>query len=106
MNAEVAAFVEEYRRATEARDVARVSTTYAVLVPAQRAALSRYFESVEALRVKIDRLQLAAFGEEAVVSYTRTDDFVDARTRRPQRVTVRLTRTLRRVDGRWRFTGL
>jgi hypothetical protein len=40
-----------------------------------------------------------------VVSYTRTDDFVDARTGRPMHVAARLIRTLRRVDGTWKMAG-
>jgi len=38
-------------------------------------------------------------GDEAVVSYTRTDDFADAHTGRPMHVSVRLTKVLRRRDG-------
>jgi hypothetical protein len=47
----------------------------------------------------------AVVGEEAVVSYTRTDDFVDVQTGRPGHVSVRLTKTLRRVGGRWLFAS-
>jgi hypothetical protein len=37
--------------------------------------------------------------------FTRTDDFIDVPSGRPQHMTVRLTKTLRRVDGRWRFVA-
>ena len=40
---------------------------------------------------------------EAMVSYSRTDDFVDVQTGRPGHVAVRLTKTLRWVDGRRLF---
>lgn len=101
----VSAFLEEYRRATEARDVAAVATMYMALQPEQRDALERYFGSVRDFRVGIDRVEAAVVGEEAVVTYTRTDDFVDVETGKPQHVSMRLTKTLRRVDGRWRFTS-
>lgn len=44
-------------------------------------------------------------GNEAVVSYTRTDDFADARTGRPMHVTVRLTKVLKRQDGEWKLAA-
>ena len=43
--------------------------------------------------------------DEAVASYTRTDDFVDARTGRPMHVAVRLTKTLKRQDGAWKLAA-
>jgi len=102
--AEIAAFLEEYRQATESRDVAAVDRLYVTFPPEQRAALERYCASVQELRVTISRVEVAAVGDEAVVNYTRTDDFVDVPTRRPQHVSLRLTKTLRRVDGRWRIS--
>ncbi len=50
-------------------------------------------------------VEAAVVGEEAVVSYTRTDDFVDVQTGRPGHVSVRLTKTLRQVNGRWLFAS-
>ena len=44
-------------------------------------------------------------GNEAVVSYTRTDDFVDARTGRPMHVAVRLKKILRQQNGEWKMAG-
>jgi hypothetical protein len=76
---------------------------YEAFSPRQRAALERYFAGARDLEVRIDKVDAAVVGDEAVVSYTRTDDFVDTQTGREQHVSVRLTRTLRRADGRWRF---
>src|SRR5262249_22998914 len=98
---EIEAFLEQYRRATEARDVAALGAMYATFSPEQRAALERYFGGVRDLRVAIDHVEAAVVGDEAVVTYARTDDFVDVQTGRPGHVAVRLTKTLRRVDGRW-----
>ena len=66
-------------------------------------ALERYFAGVRNLRVTIDNREVAVVGHEAVVSYSRTDDFVDARTGRPMHVAVRVTKTLGRADGGWVF---
>jgi hypothetical protein len=38
-----------------------------------------------------------------VVSYTRTDHFVDRRTGRPMEIAVRLTKMLLRRDGEWKL---
>ena len=102
---EITAFLEQYRRATEAHDVDALAAMYTSFSPAQHAALERYFAGVRDLRVVIDHVEAAVIGEEAVVSYTRTDDFVDVQTGRPGHVSVRLTKTLRRVDGRWLFAS-
>src|SRR5215475_9769983 len=100
---QIEAFLEQYRRATEARDVAALGAMYEAFSPEQRAALERYFGGVRDLRVGIDHVEAAVVGDEAAVTYARTDDFVDVQTGRPGHVAVRLTKTLRRVDGRWLF---
>ena len=102
---QIEAFLEQYRRATEARDVAALGAMYETFSPEQRAALERYFGGVRDLRVAIDHVEAAVVGDEAAVTYARTDDFVDVQTGRPGHVAVRLTKTLRRVDGRWLFAG-
>jgi TolB-like protein len=104
-SAAVAAFLEEYRQATEARDTTRLAAMYEEFSPEQREGLERYFQGVRDLRVALDHVDIAVIGDEAVSSYTRNDDFVDVSTGRPQHVTSRLTRKLRRMDGRWRFAA-
>jgi TolB-like protein len=104
-SAAVAAFLEEYRQATEARDTTRLAAMYEAFSPEQRAGLERYFQGVRDLRVVLDHVDIVVIGDEAVSSYTRNDDFIDVSTGRPQHVTSRLTRKLRRADGRWRFAA-
>ena len=104
-SAAVAAFLEEYRKATEARDMTRLAAMYEDFPPDQREGLERYFQGVRDLRVALEHVDIAVIGDEAVSSYTRNDDFIDASTGRPQHVTARLTRKLRRADGRWRFAS-
>lgn len=103
--AAVMALVEDYRRALEAHDLAALATMYQTFLPEQRALLERYFASVRELQVRLLDVDVAVVGEEAVVSFTRVDDFIDVPTRRPQHLSVRVTRTLRRVDGKWRFAS-
>jgi len=78
---------------------------YEEFPPDQREGLERYFQGVRDLRVALDHVDIVVIGDEAISSYTRNDDFIDVSTGRPQHVTSRLTRKLRRVDGRWRFTS-
>jgi TolB-like protein len=103
VDAAIAAALEAYRVATEARDVTALGALYADLPAGQRTALERYFDNVRDLRVAIDLVEVAVIGDEAVVNFTRTDDFTDVPSGRQQHVTVRLTKTLRRIDGRWHF---
>jgi len=97
------AFLERYRGATEARDLTALTAMYTEFSPEQRAALERFLGDVRDLRVSIDKVDVAIFGDEAVVTYSRTDDFVDVPRDRPMHVTVRVTKTLRRVGSEWKF---
>jgi adenylate cyclase len=97
--------IERLRRATESREVQSLAALYTEFPPELQAAQQKYFENVRDLRVVIDHVDVAVVGDEAVASYTRTDDFVDARTGRPMHVAVRLTKTLKRQDGAWKLAG-
>ncbi len=103
--AEVLAFLERYRRAIEARDLDTLAGLYAEFPAEQRAALARYFQESTKLRVKLEDVDVAVAGDEAMVSYTRVDDFVDEPTGRPMHVSGRLTKLLRRKDGRWQLAA-
>jgi TolB-like protein len=103
--AEVTTLLEQYRRALERRDVPALGSMYVTFSPAQQAALERYFASVRDLRVGIVDVDIVVNVDDGVVSYTRIDDFVDVETRQPQHLSLRVTRALRRVDGRWHFAG-
>ncbi len=101
--AAIMAFLERYRGSTEGRDLTALTAMYTEFSPEQRAALERFLGDVRDLRVSIDKVDVAIFGDEAVVSYSRTDDFVDVPRDRPMHVTVRVTKTLRRVGSEWKF---
>ena len=96
--------LEHYRRAMEAGDVDEIASLYTEFSPDLQAVQRRYFDGVRDLHVAIDNLDVAVVGEEAVVSYTRTDDFTDVRTGRPMHVAVRVTKVLRQADGTWKLS--
>lgn len=102
---DITAFLEGYRRATEAGDIAALAPMYADFSAEQRSALVRYFAGVRSLRVAIDNVEIAVVGDEAVTSYSRIDDFVDAKTGRPLHVAVSVTKTLTRARGGWVFAA-
>ena len=102
---EILETIKRYRHAMEARDLHALSALYAEFPPEQQAAQQRYFDNARDLSITIDRPEIAVAGDEAVVSYTRSDNFVDVRTGRPMHVELRLTKTLRREGGEWKFAG-
>jgi adenylate cyclase len=97
--------IERYRQAVEAKQLDEIAALYDDFSDEQRSAQERYFQNVGDLRIAIEDVDIAIVGDEAVVSYTRTDDFVDAQTGRPMHVAIRLTKMLRRGDEGWRLAG-
>ena len=102
---EITTLLERYRQATETKEVQALAAVYTEFSPEQQAAQQRYFDNVRDLRVALANVEVAVVGDEAVVSYTRIDDFLDARTGRPIHVAVRLTKILRKVNGEWKVAG-
>jgi ketosteroid isomerase-like protein len=95
--------LEQYRQAMQSGRLEDLAPVYTELSPDQRDAQERYFASVRDLEVNIGEIDVAIVGDEAVVSYTRTDHFVDRRTGRPMEIAVRLTKMLLRRDGEWKL---
>ena len=69
----------------------------------QRAARVRYFENTTDLQVAIQDVRIAVRGNDAIVSYTREDQFTDKRTGKGVKVDVRLTKSLARIEGQWKI---
>ena len=97
--------LDRYRRAVEERDMQALAGVYAEFTPEQRDAQERYFANVRDLKITIDDVDIAVVRDEAAVSYTRTDDFVDVRTGRPIHVSVRTTKILRLENGEWKLVA-
>lgn len=101
----IVALLERYRKATERGDLDALASVYDQYSPETREAQQQYFSMVEDLTIEIDDVEMAVIGDEAVVSYTRSDEFIDSQTGRPADVTVRLTKELVRHDGEWRLVA-
>jgi serine/threonine protein kinase len=102
---EIRAMLERYRRACELKDLAVLTDVYDHLSPAQVEANRRYFENARDLSVTFEEIDVAVGEDEAVVSYTRRDRFVDGETREPTKVDIRLTKKLVRIEGAWKLVS-
>ena len=100
---DIAAVLERYRQATEARDVTAIGAVFLAFTAEQQAAQQRYFDNAKDMKVTIADIDAVVVGDEAIAGYTRTDDFTDARTGRPMHVQVRLSKTLKRTEEGWRI---
>lgn len=101
----IVALLERYRKATELGDLEALASVYDQYSAETRKAQQQYFSMVEDLTIEIEDVEMAVIGDEAVVSYTRSDEFIDSKTGRPADVTVRLTKELVRQDGEWRLVA-
>jgi ketosteroid isomerase-like protein len=102
---DIAAVLEAYRKATETHEMPALAALYVEFSPDQQAAQQRYFDNVKDLKMGISDVDAVVVGDDAVVSYTRTDDFTDARTGRPVHVQVRLTKNLKRTANGWKIAA-
>jgi adenylate cyclase len=98
--------LERYRAALESQDIALVESLHAALPTPMRAALQQYFQSTAHLRVRFSKLDVVVEGDEALATFTRSDDFLDAQTGSPVHLEVRVSNVLTRRDGGWKILGL
>ena len=97
--------LEKYRRACEQKDIDLLRSVYDELTPAQIEANRKYFDSARDLSVSLEEIDIALGQNEAAVSYTRRDRFIDSTTERPTKVEVRLTKILVLIDGTWKIAS-
>jgi serine/threonine protein kinase/TolB-like protein len=102
---EIREVLEIYRQAYEKKDLALLNNVFAVVTPSQREALVQYFQYARELRVTLSDIDIAVWGDEAAVSCTREDQFVDTQTGRPVKLHTRFTKIFVRTDGAWRIAG-
>lgn len=75
----IRAVLTEWAAALQAKDLARVAAVPVTVDEAQRAALTRYFDSANRLTIAIGDLDVLVAGDEALATFTRKDSFVDKR---------------------------
>ncbi len=91
----------DYRQALESRDLDALRASYEEFAPSQATALARYFDNTMDLHVEFSDVRVAIIGDEAAVSFTRRDRFIDRASGEPQDVTVRVTKRFARKTNGW-----
>ena len=71
-----------------------------------RDALQRYFQNANALRVQFSKMDIVVEGDEALATFTRTDDFTDAASRLPVHLEVRVSNVVTREATGWKIRGI
>ena len=97
--------LERYRQAYEKKDLTLLNNVYDTMTTTQREAHAKYFHNAQGLQVTIRDVDIAVRGNEAVVSYTREDQFIDIKTEQTVTLNVRLTKILVRTDGTWKIAS-
>lgn len=100
---EIAAVLEEYRRAIESRDLAELRRVYPALTSSQERAWRSFFESVSSLTARLDVQQLDVDADSARAHVSAVYEF---RTNRPETQTTQVTITFRRANGAWRIVSV
>jgi ketosteroid isomerase-like protein len=102
---EIRQVLEQYRQAYQQKDLERLSYVYDTMTSAQREANAKYFLNVRDLQVRLSEIDIAVRGNEAAVSYTREDQFIDSQTGKKVTLEVRFTKLLTRVAGGWKIAS-
>jgi len=100
---EVRQVLEKYRQAYEQKDPELLATVYQTFTPAQQEANTKYFQNTQDLRVTISDVDITIQGDEAAVSYTREDEFIDAKTKQKVKLDVRFTKIFVRTVEGWKM---
>ena len=104
--AAIRVLLERYRVALESENMALVESLHVAFPDPMRDALQRYFQSAAHLKVQFSRLDVVVEGDEALATFTRSDDFLDAETSTPVHLEVRVSSALERQDTGWKIRGL
>jgi uncharacterized caspase-like protein/ketosteroid isomerase-like protein len=100
---ELSATLESFRTAFEHKDLDALAHYYIQFSEAQRAALARYLQNADELHVEFNDVRITLSGNEAAVSFTRRDRFVDHQTGERQQVVVRLTKLFAKRGDEWQI---
>lgn len=102
----IRSLLRNYESALESESVDQLATLQLEMSPKQRESLQRYFTHADSLAVTIVDVDVLIEGDEAVVTFTRQDHFVDARSQRQINLEVRISGILEKQGGAWKIRGL
>jgi ketosteroid isomerase-like protein len=104
--AAIRALLERYRLALESESMAEVEALHVAMPEPMRDALRQYFENAKRLRVTFSKVDILVEGDEALATFTRSDDFVDATSGMPVHLEVRVSNVVARKAGEWRIQAI
>jgi hypothetical protein len=104
--AEIRALFDRYAAAIQAKDTAALAAIQLEMDDEQRASLARYFAIANGLRVQVRDVDPLVEGDDAVVTFTREDDFTDAPSGRAMHLRVQVSGRLVRMGGAWKIKSL
>ena len=100
----IKALIEQYRLGYQLADPNRLAAICADFTPALGTALSRYHQTAKNLAVEIEGVRILAIdSHQALATFIRQDNFIDARSGRPMRMKVELTKKFVQQDGLWKM---
>src|SRR5262249_13315416 len=102
----VAATLEAFRAALQAKDVPALVGLQTEMPDAQRRAYTTYFEGARDLVVHFSTPEVLVEGSDALATFTRRDTFVDVGTGRPVQLEVQISCVLVKRDDRWKVARL
>jgi TolB-like protein/ketosteroid isomerase-like protein len=98
--------LERYRAALEAKNLDQLAAIYVSLSDNTREALTRYFQSANDLKVQFSGVNVLFEGDEALATFTRSDNFKDVQTGRDVNLEVRVSTVVAKADGGWKIKAL
>ncbi len=102
---EIRQVLEEYQRAYTEKNLDRLAALFVSFPDSQRAALRRYLDHANELKVKLEIVKIESQEGTAAVTYVRRDEFVEEGTGKNVVLEVRLKKTLVRDGGQWKIAG-
>ena len=104
--AAIAKLLQDWGQALEAANVDAVAELYVRFDDHQRKILRQYFDNTEDLHVKISGQDIVVEGNEAVATFTRTDEFRETPTGKDVQLELRLSTLLTKQAADWKIRAL
>lgn len=98
--------LERYRLALEAKNLDQLAAIYVSLSDSTRDALGRYFQSANDLKIQFSGITVLFEGDEALATFTRSDNFKDVQTGRDVNLEVRVSTVVAKAGGGWKIKAL
>ena len=103
---EIRNVLERLRAALETENADNVAPVFSSMPPDQRAALQRYFDNVDQLKVAFGPPDITVQGDTARAAFLRQDQFKDRQSGERTSLAIRLVAVLVRENGAWKVQSL